>query len=56
MIKKNKKDVTTTFLTGKMSCTLIIPKEIAKEYGIDKPSHVVVEATDEGILINKLEI
>ena len=50
------KDVTTTFLTGKTSCTLIIGKEIAKKYGIDEPSHVVVEGTNQGILIRKLEV
>lgn len=50
------KDVTTTFLTGKTSCTLIISKEIAKKYGIDEPSHVIVEGTNDGILIKKLEV
>jgi hypothetical protein len=50
------KDITTTFLTGRTSCTLIISKDIAKKYGIDEPSHVVVEGTDKGILIRKLEI
>lgn len=50
------KDVTTTFVSGKTSCTLIIAKEIAKKYGIDEPSHVVVEGTDEGILIRRIEI
>jgi hypothetical protein len=50
------KDVTTTFLTGKTSCTLIISKEIAKKYGIDEPSHVVIEGTNDGILIKKLEV
>ena len=50
------RDVTTTFLTGKTSCTLIISKEIAKKYGIDEPSHVVIEGTDQGILVRKLEL
>jgi hypothetical protein len=54
--KRIDKDVTTTFVTGKTSCTLIISKDIAKKYGIDEPSHVVVEGTDEGILIRKLEV
>jgi hypothetical protein len=50
------KDITTTFLTGRTSCTLIISKDIAKKYGIDEPSHVIVEGTDRGILIRKLEV
>ena len=33
---------------------LVIPKDFAKEYGLDEPSHVVVEGTSEGILIRKL--
>jgi hypothetical protein len=50
------KEVTKTFLTGKVSCTLIIAKEIAKKYGIDEPAHVVIEERPEGILIRKLEV
>ena len=50
------KDITTTYLSGKTSCTIIIAKEIAKKYGIDEPSHVVVEGTEKGILIRKLEV
>jgi hypothetical protein len=50
------REVTKTFLTGKVSCTLIISKDIAKKYGIDEPSHVVVEERPEGILIRKLAL
>jgi hypothetical protein len=50
------KEVTKTFLTGRVSCTLIISKDIAKKYGIDEPSHVVVEERPEGILIRKLDV
>jgi hypothetical protein len=52
--KNNKKEIIKTWLTGKQSCTLVIPKDFAKEYGLDEPSHVVVEGTSEGILIRKL--
>jgi NADPH-dependent ferric siderophore reductase len=45
-----------TWIAGQSSCTLIIPKPLAQEYGLDKPSHVVVEGKPEGILIKKLEI
>jgi hypothetical protein len=50
------KKVTSTFITGKFSATLVIPIEIARNKGLDKPSHVIVEETDNGILIRKLEI
>jgi hypothetical protein len=51
-----KKDIIKTWLTGQRSCTLIIAKEFAQEYGLDKPSHVVVEKRPEGILIKKIEV
>jgi bifunctional DNA-binding transcriptional regulator/antitoxin component of YhaV-PrlF toxin-antitoxin module len=50
------KEIIKTWISGQRSCTLIIPKEIALEYGLDEPSHVVVERRKEGILIRKLEI
>jgi hypothetical protein len=31
------KEIIKTWLTGQSSCTLIIPKKIAIEYGLDKP-------------------
>ena len=54
--KLEDKEIIKTWLTGSCSCTLVIPKEFAKEYGLDKPSHVIVEKKPEGILIRKLEI
>jgi bifunctional DNA-binding transcriptional regulator/antitoxin component of YhaV-PrlF toxin-antitoxin module len=36
------------------SATLIIPIEIARKYGIDKPANVIVEEQSDGILIRKL--
>lgn len=53
---KNEKEIIKTWITGKQSCTLIIPREFAKEYGLDEPSHVIVEGTSDGILIKKLKI
>jgi bifunctional DNA-binding transcriptional regulator/antitoxin component of YhaV-PrlF toxin-antitoxin module len=44
------------FLTGNISSTLIIPKEIAKKYGLDQPSNVIIEESENGILIRKLVI
>jgi hypothetical protein len=54
-LNKEKKYIIRTWLAGHCSCTLVIPKEFAKEYGLDKPSHVIVQGTPQGILIRKLE-
>jgi len=43
MSENNSKQIVRTWITGKSSCTLVIPKEFAKEYGLDHPSHVVIE-------------
>jgi len=48
--------IKSTFLSGKLSTTIVIPIHIAKQYGIDKPSNVIIEGTDKGILIRKLRI
>ena len=50
------KKITHTFLSGRLSSTLIIPIETARKYGLDQPSNVIVEEREEGILIRKLEI
>jgi hypothetical protein len=50
------KRVVHTFLSGKVSATLIIPLETARKYGLDKPSDAIVEETQSGILIRRLDI
>jgi hypothetical protein len=50
-----KKKITYTFLSGKLSSTLIIPIETARRYGFDKPVPVVVEEKEGGIFIRKLK-
>ena len=50
------KKVTHTFLSGKMSSTVIIPIAVARKYGLDKPANVVVEETEKGILLRKIEV
>ena len=54
--QSEKKDIIRSWLTGHNSCTLIIPKDFAKEYGLDKPGHVLIKGTAQGILIKKLEV
>jgi hypothetical protein len=51
-----KKEIIKTWLTGQHSCTLIIPKALAKSCGLDEPSHVIVEPVSNGLLIRRLEI
>ncbi len=48
------KQIRKTFLSGKLSATLVISIEVARKYGLEKPSHVVVEENADGILIRKL--
>jgi hypothetical protein len=50
------KRITSTFLSGKLSATLVIPIDIARRHGLNQPSQVVVEETDHGILIRKLDL
>ena len=51
-----RKKITSIFLTGKVSATMVIPIEIARKYGLDDGSHVIVEEVPSGILVRKLEI
>jgi bifunctional DNA-binding transcriptional regulator/antitoxin component of YhaV-PrlF toxin-antitoxin module len=50
------KEVTKIFLSGKLSATLVIPIDIARRHGLERPAHVVVEERPDGILIRKLEV
>jgi len=56
MENEQSKEIIRTWLTGKSSCTLVIPKEFAKQYGLDQPSHVLIEKTSDGLLIKKINI
>ena len=40
-----------TFLTGRLSATLIIPIEVARKHGLTKASNVILEETENGLLI-----
>ena len=52
----NRPKITHTYITGKISATLILPISTARKYGIDQPSNVIVEEREDGILIRKLEV
>ena len=49
-------EIAKTWISGTRSVTLILERSIAEKYGLTEPSHVVLEATEEGILIKKLEV
>jgi hypothetical protein len=55
LIEMGKKLQGTAWLAGDASCLLIVPKHLAKQYGIDEPSNVIIEGRSEGILIRKVE-
>jgi hypothetical protein len=50
------KKITHTFLSGKLSATLVIPIQIARKYGLNEPSNVTVEEHPDGILVKKVKI
>ena len=52
MVKK----ISHTFTSGKFSTALIIPIDIARKNGLDKPTNVTVEDTKQGILVRKLNL
>jgi hypothetical protein len=52
----NDKRIAHIWLSGNLSATLVIPIEIARRKGLDQPSNVIVEETEIGILIRKLEL
>ena len=43
-----------TYLNGKASCLVVIPRDIAKKQGIDNPSKITIEETKNGIIIRRL--
>lgn len=47
--------ISRVWITGKNSFTMTIPKDFAKQLGIDNSSHVIIEKISTGILVKKLE-
>jgi hypothetical protein len=50
------KKVVHSYTSGKFSTVVVIPIEIARRHGLDKPSNVIVEDTSQGILLKKLKV
>lgn len=55
-VNERKIQVCPIFLQNKYSSTVIIPRSMAKNKGMDNPCHVTVQETDDGILIKKLDL
>jgi len=54
--QKDQKRISPIFLSNRLSSTLIIPIDLARKYSIDRPSHVTIEDTQNGLLIKKLVV
>jgi len=52
----SKKEITKIFKSGSNSSTIVIPKHLARQSGLDQPCHVIVESLDNGILVKKLDL
>jgi hypothetical protein len=49
-------EITKTWISGKTSCTIVIPKRFATSLGFDVPTPVILELRPDGLLIRRLEI
>lgn len=54
--KPKNREITKIWLHNNVSGSLIIPIEIARKHNLTKGNHVIVEDTDHGILIRKLNL
>lgn len=54
--KQCEKKIAPIFMSNGISATVIIPIEFARKDSIDRPSHVTIQDTQNGILIKKLEV
>jgi len=48
------KIVSTCWLTGNSSTTLVLPKEWAKKLGLDKPCQLLLELKNDTIIVKKI--
>jgi hypothetical protein len=50
------KYVKAIYVSGQNSATIILPKRLVREHGLESGSHVVIETRDHGILIRKIRM
>ncbi|HEY7228692.1 MAG TPA: hypothetical protein VH481_11290 [Nitrososphaeraceae archaeon] len=56
MLNERQKKIGSIFINNGISSTIVIPKETAKKYVVDRHFHATIEDEQEGILIKTLEI
>ena len=49
-------EITKTWISGKASCTIVIPKRFAVSLGFDASTPVIIERRTECLLIRKLVV
>ncbi len=49
-------EITKTWISGKTSCTIVIPKRFAVSLGFDASTLVIIELRPEGLLIRRLVV
>ncbi len=49
-------EITKTWISGKTSCTIVIPKRFAISLGFNASTPVILELRPEGLMIRRLEI
>lgn len=47
-------EITKTWISGKTSCTIVIPKRFAASLGFDASTPVILELRPDGLLIRRL--
>jgi antitoxin component of MazEF toxin-antitoxin module len=50
------KKVSKIFASGHSAACLVIPKKVAVQHGLIDDAHVIVESTEQGILIRKVDL
>lgn len=52
----SEKEIAKPWISGSGSCTVVIPKNFALKHGISASSKVVIEDTESGLLLRKLDL
>jgi hypothetical protein len=49
-------DIKKIFLLNNVCATVILPAKLARKHGLHKGNHVLIEDTEQGILIKKAKV
>jgi hypothetical protein len=53
---ENRKKFALILLSNGLSLTVIVPVDLARKYNIDRSSYVIIEDTQNGVLVKKLGV